>query len=90
VVRPELRLPEPVQTFALLERKNLDARTPTLTRLSGKYLGVFVSERRRSDGSKRSAAEDKRVSWRVSTTTDSAISGTSPVLLAWTSSRPKA
>jgi integrase len=42
-------------------KKNFDARRPTLKRLSETYLGVFVSERRRADGSKRSAAEDKRV-----------------------------
>lgn len=42
-------------------RKNFDARRPTLKKLADKYLGVFVSERRRADGDKRSSAEDKRV-----------------------------
>lgn len=42
-------------------RKNLDARRPTLKKLADKYLGVFVSERRRAEGDKRSSAEDKRI-----------------------------
>jgi integrase len=42
-------------------RRNLEARRPTLKKLSERYLGVFVNEHRRVDGDKRSSAEDKRI-----------------------------
>jgi len=41
--------------------KSADVLRPTLSTLAKRYLGVFVSERRRSVGTKRSSVEERRV-----------------------------
>jgi integrase len=49
------------QLNAESERKNADLRRPSLSKLAERYLGVFVDEKRRAMGTKRSSAEEKRV-----------------------------
>jgi integrase len=46
---------------AKADKATADQRRPTLDRIAERYLGVFVGERRRAQGAKRSAAEEKRL-----------------------------
>lgn len=46
---------------ARIETEQADALRPTVATIAKKYLGVFVAEKRRAAGKKRSAAEDKRI-----------------------------
>jgi len=44
-----------------IELEQADALRPTVATIAKKYLGVFVAEKRRAQGKKRSAPEDKRI-----------------------------
>jgi integrase len=46
---------------AKADRASAEQRRPTLDVLAARYLGVFVGERRRAQGAKRSASEEKRL-----------------------------
>lgn len=46
---------------ALSAHERAEALRPTVNSIAKKYLGIFVSEKRRANGEKRSAKEDRRV-----------------------------